>query len=301
MFDLNKIACPLCLRPLEKQDSELICSECKQAYKIESGIPVILRNDLLNKEINTREAVWKRKEMEGFDEVESYEELMKRPYFAHLKQKINEELDGLDKEKNDVLEVGSGISIFAERFSDKNLVLTDINFSLLQKNKKESLKIVADGEYLPLFDQSFDFIYSIGLIHHLPNQKRGLKELKRLIKPGGQIFISEPTKWSVNLIYYFLRRIFLLFFGHRLLRKLTGCGTPYESFIDLKQVKEIFKNDFEIKTKKILPFRLPPFRFLEKQKWIIGLNRFLEKIPLIKSLGTIIFITLTRKRYYGVR
>jgi ubiquinone/menaquinone biosynthesis C-methylase UbiE len=295
------IICPVCFNELEKRNNKLYCHECGQIFEIKENIPILLRSELFDEENKDKELTRKREEMKVFDKTEEYEELMKRPYFCHLKEQIDRELEQPKEGKSDVLEVGSGISIFADKFSGKNLVLSDISFSLLTMNKNVKDKVVADGEYLPFREQSFDFIYSIGLIHHLSNQRRGLKELRRLIKSGGQIFISEPTKWSLNLIYYLLRRLFMVFFGKNLLRRMTGCGTSYESFIDLKQVEEIFKNDFEIKTKKIMPFRLPPFRFLEKQKWPVSLNKVLEKIPLINSLGTIVFITLTKKTYYGVR
>ncbi|MFA5070496.1 MAG: methyltransferase domain-containing protein [Patescibacteria group bacterium] len=301
MNNLKKIiVCPVCLKGLSLKMGHYYCPECGRSYAVKEGIPVLVKGEIFDSQIQNKEYEWKRKEILVFDAVDDYEKFMSRPYFRDLKEQISQELKLLKDNKNEVLEVGAGISLFAPMFADKNLVLTDLSFSLLRKNEAHIFKVVADGEYLPFADQSFDFIYVIGLIHHLPNQRRGLKELKRLVRPGGQIFLSEPTKWSFNLIYYLVRRLLLKIMGERWLKRLSGCGTPYESFINLKLVKEIFKDDFEIKVKKIFPCRWPPLLFLEKMKIIVPLNKFWQKVPLVRNFGSIIFITLTRKKYYGV-
>lgn len=41
----------------------------------------------------------------------------------------------------------------------------------------------------PLAPQSLDFVYSIGVLHHLPDPKRGFLTLTRLVKPGAPMFI----------------------------------------------------------------------------------------------------------------
>ena len=38
---------------------------------------------------------------------------------------------------------------------------------------------------------SFDALFDLGVIHHIPNWKDCLKELKRVLKPGGQLIIED--------------------------------------------------------------------------------------------------------------
>jgi 2-polyprenyl-3-methyl-5-hydroxy-6-metoxy-1,4-benzoquinol methylase len=59
--------------------------------------------------------------------------------------------------------------------------------------------IVADAQSVPeLADHSFDVIVSFETIEHLPHPKIFLSELRRLLKPGGQIFMSCPNDYRVT-------------------------------------------------------------------------------------------------------
>lgn len=45
---------------------------------------------------------------------------------------------------------------------------------------------VADAEHLPFEDNSFDVVYSYGVMHHSPDTAQCLREAFRVLKPGGQ-------------------------------------------------------------------------------------------------------------------
>jgi SAM-dependent methyltransferase len=45
----------------------------------------------------------------------------------------------------------------------------------------------ADLLDLPFADASFDFVYSLGVLHHLEDTERALEGLVRLVKPGGRL------------------------------------------------------------------------------------------------------------------
>lgn len=44
---------------------------------------------------------------------------------------------------------------------------------------------VADAEQLPFQDNSFDIVYSYGVMHHSPNTDQCIREALRVLKPGG--------------------------------------------------------------------------------------------------------------------
>lgn len=46
-----------------------------------------------------------------------------------------------------------------------------------------------------LEDNSIDFITSFGIINHLPEPARHLKELARILRPSGRVMFSAPDKW----------------------------------------------------------------------------------------------------------
>jgi ubiquinone/menaquinone biosynthesis C-methylase UbiE len=45
---------------------------------------------------------------------------------------------------------------------------------------------VADAEHLPFDDETFDVVYSYGVMHHSPDTRRCLLEAWRVLKPGGE-------------------------------------------------------------------------------------------------------------------
>ncbi len=51
-------------------------------------------------------------------------------------------------------------------------------------------RLKADIYHLP-FARPFDFAFSIGVLHHLPDWRGGLAEIARVLKPGGFYFLEE--------------------------------------------------------------------------------------------------------------
>ena len=49
--------------------------------------------------------------------------------------------------------------------------------------------VQADIHRLPFREAAFDFAYSLGVLHHLPDPERGFRALVPLVKPGGAIFV----------------------------------------------------------------------------------------------------------------
>ena len=63
--------------------------------------------------------------------------------------------------------------------------------------------IQADLERLPFAPETFDFIYSIGVLHHLPDPARAFRALLPYVKPGGAIIIwvySTSRPWTNQVI-----------------------------------------------------------------------------------------------------
>ncbi|MGI9166333.1 MAG: class I SAM-dependent methyltransferase, partial [Pyrinomonadaceae bacterium] len=54
--------------------------------------------------------------------------------------------------------------------------------------------IQADLHNLPFDPESFDFIYSIGVLHHLPDPEKAFRNLLGYLKPGGEIQIYPYWK-----------------------------------------------------------------------------------------------------------
>jgi SAM-dependent methyltransferase len=53
--------------------------------------------------------------------------------------------------------------------------------------------VVDDTSKLPFTDASFDTISFVACINHIPNRKDVLREARRLLKPGGQVLLTNLT------------------------------------------------------------------------------------------------------------
>lgn len=144
-----------------------------------------------------------------------------------------------DKFKNkDVLEIGCGIGTDGFEFAKKgaNYIGVDLSINSINLAKerfelfqvKGSFIVVNAEEALPFPDNTFDHVYSFGVIHHSPNPEAIVSEMYRVLKPNGTFTVMLYNRSSIN--YYieimFLRKIFrwLLIpkFMPRLLAKVAG-------------------------------------------------------------------------------
>lgn len=64
---------------------------------------------------------------------------------------------------------------------------------------------IADAEHLPYPSNSFDLVYSWGVIHHSPNTARCLEEIIRVAKPGALIKIMIYNRHSLVVFYRYLK------------------------------------------------------------------------------------------------
>ncbi|MDP2774890.1 MAG: class I SAM-dependent methyltransferase [Nocardioides sp.] len=91
-----------------------------------------------------------------------------------------------------VLEVGCGIGAFAARVLDAlpgvDLVATDQSPRLVELTAARGVPTrLADIESLPFEDDSFDLVAAMWMLYHVPDLKRGLGEVRRVLRPGGTL------------------------------------------------------------------------------------------------------------------
>jgi len=85
----------------------------------------------------------------------------------------------------------------------------DLSSWAIERAKKNFPMIgfkVMDSEKLNFEDNSFDVIVNTGLIQYLDNPQKTIKEMHRILRPGGIVVAEVPWKYSIYNSM-FLRRI----------------------------------------------------------------------------------------------
>ncbi len=61
----------------------------------------------------------------------------------------------------------------------------------------------ADAERLPFEDNTFDIVYSYGVLHHSPHTVRAISEVYRVLKPGGTalIMVYHLESWTTLMLW----------------------------------------------------------------------------------------------------
>lgn len=101
------------------------------------------------------------------------------------------------------LGIGSGYLSFtiAQKFPAVTIIGLDIVEKALVANRiramKENIKnigfVTYDGCDFPFEDNEFDMVVTRYALHHFPDIQKSISEVSRVIKPGGFLFISDPT------------------------------------------------------------------------------------------------------------
>jgi ubiquinone/menaquinone biosynthesis C-methylase UbiE len=156
-----------------------------------------------------------------------------------LENHIPGELDKIDFRNKQVLEIGLGQGADSMQLINRGAIYHGIDlteesvrrvkerFALF--NKPYQQVQVANAEQIPYADNSFDIVYSHGVIHHSPNIEKIVAEIHRVLKPGGQavIMLYHKSSYNYHISIRILRRIGLLLllpfpFLAKLVSKLTG-------------------------------------------------------------------------------
>jgi SAM-dependent methyltransferase len=89
-----------------------------------------------------------------------------------------------------VLDAGAGESPYAGWFSAHRYESAD--FAQVDKAYSESLTYVCDLRNLPVDDARFDLVIMTQVLEHLPEPARVLTEMRRVLKPGAELWLSTP-------------------------------------------------------------------------------------------------------------
>jgi len=106
-----------------------------------------------------------------------------------------------------VLEIGCGIGTDGAQFAQAGAEYTgvDLTEAAIGLARKRFALFglrgefrVADAENLDFPDDSFDLVYSHGVLHHTPATARAVGEIHRVLRPGGRVIVMLYHRDSYN-------------------------------------------------------------------------------------------------------
>jgi SAM-dependent methyltransferase len=210
---LNYLACPVCTgaiklstvsaeEGIEVLAGELQCAACDKTFLIVRGIPRFanLANIEADKQATAESFGWSWQEFAHDD--------------AKYEQQFLDWIAPLTREffpGKVVLEGGCGKGRHTRRIAGwgaRDIVAVDLSDAVevafaATRGLPNAHIIQADIFRLPL-RRAFDYAFSVGVLHHLPNPREGFKSLVSRVKPGGHmsawIYGAENNGWIVSFI-----------------------------------------------------------------------------------------------------
>jgi len=247
-------------------------------------------------------------------DLESHQAIRSTRY--GLEPHLEELAEFCEHKAETVVEIGCGVGTDGSRFLeggadyigiDASYVSVQTAFGVFRLLNLPGKLTCGDATTLPMRSESADFVYSNGVLHHVPDTARAVREIHRILRPGGRcvvmLYHSSSFNYRVNILL--VRRLGALLLplpgatklvsritgedpavlvGHKeLLRhhglsyltdtslflsnNTDGPGNPLSKVFSRKQVRELFSNFTEVRTE---------VRFLNL-RLLPGLDRLLGK------------------------
>jgi len=113
---------------------------------------------------------------------------------------------GLHAEGQDILEVGCGSgygAVLLMGLRPKTYAGIDLMPEMIDLAKKRELPhaefLAMDAADLSHFaDASKDLVVVFGILHHIPKWREVVRECFRVLRPGGRLFLEEPTVTAIT-------------------------------------------------------------------------------------------------------
>jgi len=156
-----------------------------------------------------------------------------------------------------VLEIGCGLGTDGAQFADAGAEYTGVDLTEaavdLARRRFELFDLpgkfqTADAENLSFAGDSFDLVYSHGVLHHTPDTARAVQEIHRVLRPGGRAVVMLYHRGSYN---YRVNISLLRRAGARLLRWEKGIllvnkitGEPLESLREHAKLLKLERDSY---------------------------------------------------------
>jgi SAM-dependent methyltransferase len=95
-----------------------------------------------------------------------------------------------------VLDVGAGDAPYRELFGHVTYMTVDWEHSV-HEGALES-DVVASADSLPIDDAACDAVLLTQVLEHVPDPRQVLAEIRRVLRPGGSLYLTAPLVWELH-------------------------------------------------------------------------------------------------------
>jgi SAM-dependent methyltransferase len=100
-----------------------------------------------------------------------------------------------------VLEAGCGTGLVLSRVDNASAFGADLSRGMVARAGARGLRVVqADLTRLPYRDASFDVVCSFKVLAHVPDRAAALRELTRVVRPGGKLIVEYYNRHSLRFL-----------------------------------------------------------------------------------------------------
>ena len=199
--DFSLFRCPQCGGALHSSGSETVqcSSENAHSYQIIRGIPRFAGEAY----INSFGIQWNR-----YDVV--------RPAMDAATFAAKTGVDPAELADLKVLDAGVGGGRYARLVGEAGGILVGLDLSSAVEKARENCRElpnvqIAQADLLnpPIAPESFDFAYSIGVLHHCPEPRQAFSRVAGAVKPGGRmaVWLYRRNTWPQEVLNSALRSI----------------------------------------------------------------------------------------------
>jgi ubiquinone/menaquinone biosynthesis C-methylase UbiE len=105
-------------------------------------------------------------------------------------------------------DIGAGTGFMTEELIEKGLKIIAIDQSeaMLEEMKKKFASIngidyrIGKAENLPVLNEFVDYVFANMLLHHVNSPPKVIKEMVRILKPGGKLIITDLDKHNFEFL-----------------------------------------------------------------------------------------------------
>ena len=110
--------------------------------------------------------------------------------------------EGIDLAKSTVLDIGTGAGIITQDISREAKATVGVDVTDERKVTDGFDFVLVENEQLPFENQYFDVVISNHIIEHVGDQELHIREMLRVVKDGGVIYLATPNKYWITDPHY---------------------------------------------------------------------------------------------------